>query len=137
MVSTKAFGMGVDIPDIQLVYHHAPSGLLPDYVQEIGRVARNPKLQGYAALNFDKRDLTYAKALYGMSAIRPYQIQAVMKKVYSLYRKNNDNLFVIFKLIIKFAIILQHEDFSDLIGKRCQPSNKATVDEMRVFHQKN
>ena len=137
MVSTKAFGMGVDIPDIQLVYHHAPSGLLPDYVQEIGRVARNPKLQGYAALNFDKRDLTYAKALYGMSAIRAYQIQAVMKKVYSLYRKNNDNLFVIFKLIIKFAIILQHEDFSDLIGKRCQPSNKATVDEMRVFHQKN
>ncbi len=137
MVSTKAFGMGVDIPDIQLVYHHAPSGLLPDYVQEIGRVARNPKLQGYTALNFDKRDLTYAKALYGMSAIRPYQIQAVMKKVYSLYRKNNDNLFVIFKLIIKFAIILQHEDFSDLIGKRCQPSNKATVDEMRVFHQKN
>jgi superfamily II DNA helicase RecQ len=33
MVATKAFGMGVDIPDIQLVYHHAPSGLLPDYVQ--------------------------------------------------------------------------------------------------------
>ncbi|MFY7945259.1 MAG: DEAD/DEAH box helicase, partial [Crocinitomicaceae bacterium] len=36
MISTKAFGMGVDISDIELVYHHAPSGLLPDYVQEIG-----------------------------------------------------------------------------------------------------
>lgn len=40
MISTKAFGMGVDISDIELVYHHSPSGLLPDYVQEIGRVAR-------------------------------------------------------------------------------------------------
>ena len=46
MISTKAFGMGVDIPDIQLVYHHAPSGLLPDYVQEVGRAARKPEIQG-------------------------------------------------------------------------------------------
>lgn len=29
MICTKAFGMGIDIPDIQCVYHHAPSGLLP------------------------------------------------------------------------------------------------------------
>lgn len=32
MICTKAFGMGVDINDIELVYHYAPTGNLADYV---------------------------------------------------------------------------------------------------------
>jgi RecQ family ATP-dependent DNA helicase len=89
MVSTKAFGMGVDIPDIQVVYHHAPSGLLPDYVQEIGRVARKPDLKGFATLNYSSQDQRYSKVLHGMSAIRQYQIREVLKKIHSTYLKNN------------------------------------------------
>ena len=42
MYATKAFGMGVDIDDVQNVYHYAVSGNLCDYIQEIGRVARKP-----------------------------------------------------------------------------------------------
>ncbi len=90
MISTKAFGMGVDISDIQLVYHHAPSGLLPDYIQEIGRVARKPELNGYAALNYTTQDQRYTKALHGMSAIRQYQLQEVLKKLYKSYVKNGN-----------------------------------------------
>ena len=93
MVCTKAFGMGVDIPDIQVIYHHAPSGLLPDYVQEIGRAARLPGMTGFAALNYNERDKQYSKQLFGMSSIRQWQIREVLKKVYSLYniggRKRN------------------------------------------------
>jgi len=89
MISTKAFGMGVDIPDIQIVYHHAPSGLLPDYVQEIGRVARKPELKGYATLNYSTQDQRYTKALHGMSALRQYQIREVLKKILKTYYKNN------------------------------------------------
>lgn len=85
MVCTKAFGMGVDIPDIQVVYHHAPSGLLPDYIQEIGRVARTPGMQGYAVLNYSPRDQRYSKQLYGMSSIRVYHLRAVLKKVYEKF----------------------------------------------------
>ena len=40
VLATKAFGMGVDIPDIKHVYHYAPTGTVTDYIQEIGRVAR-------------------------------------------------------------------------------------------------
>ncbi|RXM05081.1 hypothetical protein EO238_29395, partial [Citrobacter sp. AAK_AS5] len=69
MISTKAFGMGVDISDIQVVYHHAPSGLLPDYVQEIGRVARRQGINGFASLNYSSQDQRYTKALHGMSAL--------------------------------------------------------------------
>lgn len=90
MICTKAFGMGVDIPDIQVVYHHAPSGLLPDYVQEIGRVARHPSIKGYATLNYSLRDQKYSKQLYGMSSLKLWQIKAVLKKIYDTY-KNNGN----------------------------------------------
>lgn len=88
MVCTKAFGMGVDIPDIQVVYHHAPSGLLPDYIQEIGRAARKTDIRGYAALNYSERDQKYSKQLYGMSALRLWQIKAVLKKIHDTYQNN-------------------------------------------------
>ncbi len=90
MVCTKAFGMGVDIPDIQVVYHHAPSGLLPDYVQEIGRVARDKDITGYAVLNYSPRDQKYSKQLYGMSSLKLFQLKAVLKKVYDTYRNNGN-----------------------------------------------
>ena len=85
MLCTKAFGMGVDISDIQVVYHHAPSGLLPDYVQEIGRVARKEGLQGYAMLDYSPQDQTYSKILHGMSSIKLWQLKEVLKKIHSLY----------------------------------------------------
>ena len=88
MICTKAFGMGVDIPDIQVVYHHAPSGLLPDYVQEIGRAARKEGIQGYATLNYSQRDQKYSKQLYGMSSLKLWQIRAVLKKLYDSFRNN-------------------------------------------------
>ncbi|MCE5321579.1 MAG: DEAD/DEAH box helicase [Bacteroidales bacterium] len=91
MISTKAFGMGIDISDIQVVYHHAPSGLLPDYVQEIGRVARKPEIKGFATLNYSSQDQRYTKALHGMSALRQYQIKEVLKKIHKSYLKNNKN----------------------------------------------
>ena len=96
LVCTKAFGMGVDIPDIQVIYHHAPSGLLPDYVQEVGRVARDPNMIGFAALNYNEKDKQYSMQLFGMSSIRQWQIREVLKKIYSIYKLSNNqrNLLV-------------------------------------------
>lgn len=96
MLATKAFGMGIDISDIQVVYHHAPSGLLPDYIQEIGRVARKKELRGFAALSYAIEDQKYSKILYGMSSIKRYQILEVLKKIYKLFKLKNEkrNLLV-------------------------------------------
>lgn len=88
MIATKAFGMGVDIPDIQVVYHHAPSGLLPDYVQEIGRAARNKNIQGYAAITFSKSDLRYSKQLFGISSLKTFQLQEIMRRIICYYNTN-------------------------------------------------
>ena len=91
MISTKAFGMGIDIADIELVYHHAPSGLLPDYIQEIGRVARQTDTTGLVAMDYASEDLRYAKTLYYMSAIRPQQIKDVLQKIQLSYLSNDKN----------------------------------------------
>ena len=88
MISTKAFGMGVDIPDIQVVYHHAPSGLLPDYIQEIGRAARKEHIHGYAALTFSKSDLRYSKQLFGISSLKTFQLQEVLRKIVRYFNSN-------------------------------------------------
>lgn len=84
MLATKAFGMGVDIPDIVNVYHYAPTGTLADYVQEIGRAARKLP-QGHAVIDFAPTDMNSVKRLWGLSGLKQYQLQAMMKKLYGMY----------------------------------------------------
>ena len=64
MYATKAFGMGVDVDDIKNVYHYAATGNLCDYVQEIGRAAREKAMTGYAITDFYYNDLTFMKVLF-------------------------------------------------------------------------
>lgn len=95
MISTKAFGMGVDIDDIVRVYHHAPSGHLADYVQEVGRAARNPNLNGIAQIDFNPKDLKFTRILYGLSSIKQYQVQMVLRKISRLQHvKKKRNILV-------------------------------------------
>lgn len=84
--ASKAFGMGIDVSDITEVYHHAPSGSLPDYIQEIGRLARDERLTGIAKIDFNEQDFRYTRQLHGLSTIKHYQIKAVLKKLMELYR---------------------------------------------------
>ena len=87
MLATKAFGMGVDVNDVNCVYHWAPSGNLQDYVQEIGRAARKLKV-GIAAIDFYQNDMSYMRTLFGMSAIRDWQMEKVIAGIYDAYKSN-------------------------------------------------
>jgi hypothetical protein len=86
MCATKAYGMGIDVSDIKMVYHHAPTGCLSDYVQEIGRVARDESITGIAKIDFSEYDFRYTRTLHGLSTIKTYQLEAVLKKLMALYR---------------------------------------------------
>lgn len=86
MLATKAFGMGVDIPDIAIVSHFAPTGNVCDYVQEIGRAARDPEMRGEAVYKYYSRDFKHINRLHGLSSIREYQLIEVMRKIDELYR---------------------------------------------------
>lgn len=91
MLATKAFGMGIDINDIELVVHFAPTGNVCDYVQEIGRGARRDDLRGEAYYNYNSRDFKYINRLHGMSAIQHYQLVKVVEKINELYQQNRQN----------------------------------------------
>lgn len=94
MFATKAFGMGIDIPDITNVMHFAPTGSVTDYIQEIGRASRGLE-EGYAWFDFLNPDFTHVKRLHGMSAINNAQILEVMRKIRDLYQqKKSRNLTV-------------------------------------------
>lgn len=87
MLATKAFGMGIDIDDIEIVAHFAPTGNVCDYVQEIGRAARKPGLEGEAYYPYSAKDFKYINMLHGLSGIRKYQLVEVISKIYELFMK--------------------------------------------------
>lgn len=41
LCATKAFGMGMDIPNIHYIVHLMPPSVMEDYLQEVGRAGRN------------------------------------------------------------------------------------------------
>ncbi len=86
MLATKAFGMGIDISDIEIVCHFAPTGNVCDYVQEIGRAARNPNLTGEAIYSHMRNDFQHINRLHGLSTVKKYQLVKVIQKVNELFK---------------------------------------------------
>ncbi len=41
LCTTKAFGMGMDIPNVHYLVHYSPPSVLEDYLQEVGRAGRD------------------------------------------------------------------------------------------------
>lgn len=88
MLATKAFGMGIDINDIEIVAHFAPTGNVCDYVQEIGRAARKESLRGEALYHYNAKDFKHINRLHGLSTIQPYQLVKVLEKINDLYMQS-------------------------------------------------
>jgi len=88
MLATKAFGMGIDIDDIEIVVHFAPTGNVCDYVQEIGRAARRESLVGEAYYSYNSRDFKHINRLHGLSTIQHYQLIKVIEKIDELYQQS-------------------------------------------------
>lgn len=86
IVATKAFGMGVDISDIDRIYHVAPSSTFVDYIQEVGRAARDAGIQGVSATDFHERDFYYMKRLHQMGNIAQEQLALILKKLMEVYQ---------------------------------------------------
>ncbi len=71
LVATKAFGMGMDIPDIHWAIHLSPPAFLEDYLQEVGRIGRGVKQRHKAQLTQLNAGLLYSAADFdGMRAQR-------------------------------------------------------------------
>ncbi|OMD44046.1 DEAD/DEAH box helicase [Paenibacillus odorifer] len=114
MLATKAFGMGIDIPDIANVYHFAPTGNVCDYVQEIGRAARALD-RGFAYFDFLPKDFVHVNRLHGISTIRKQQLIQVMSKVLQLVetKKNRSNIRHLLVNAEEFRYIFQQGSKGD------------------------
>lgn len=62
LVATKAFGMGMDIPDIHWAVHLSPPAFLEDYLQEVGRIGRGVQQREKAQLQQLTADLLCSTA---------------------------------------------------------------------------
>jgi ATP-dependent DNA helicase RecQ len=116
MLATKAFGMGIDINDIEIVAHFAPTGNVCDYVQEIGRAARREDLRGEAFYHYNTRDFKHINRLHGLSTIQPYQLVKVIEKIYELYHQSlqGEKRYDFTKK--RNAMLLDAENFSYIFG---------------------
>ncbi|WP_196590033.1 DEAD/DEAH box helicase [Pectinatus frisingensis] len=112
MLATKAFGMGIDIDNIELVIHFAPTGNVCDYVQEIGRAARRYDLHGEAYYHYNSRDFKYINRLHGLSTIKKYQLIEVVKKIYELFKINRNQYSDVRTTKRKNAMLLDAENFT-------------------------
>lgn len=120
VLATKAFGMGVDIPDIKHVYHYAPTGSVTDYIQEIGRVARDKALvkTGVASCDFLPRDFNEVNRLHGMSSIKNSQLQQIMSKIVQLYKEKGFNRNLLVRAEdFKYAFMVDNEERDGLENK--------------------
>ena len=120
VLATKAFGMGVDIPDIKHVYHYAPTGSVTDYIQEIGRVARDKALvkTGVASCDFLPRDFNEVNRLHGMSSIKNSQLQQIMSKIVQLYKEKGFNRNLLVRAEdFKYAFMVDNEEKDGLENK--------------------
>lgn len=90
IVATKAFGMGVDISDIDRIYHVAPSSTFVDYIQEIGRAARDTNVRGFSATDYHERDFYYMKRLHQTGNIAQEQLELILKKLMEVYRMKGE-----------------------------------------------
>lgn len=88
LVATKAFGMGMDIPDIHWVVHLSPSAYLEDYLQEVGRIGRGAAERKRAG--FDKlsavmlgspADFENMRSLRAANELREPQIDEIEHKI--------------------------------------------------------
>ncbi len=116
MLATKAFGMGIDINDIEIVAHFAPTGNVCDYVQEIGRAARKEGLKGEALYHYNSKDFKHINRLHGLSTIQHYQLVKVIEKIDELYHQSLQNGKRKDLTKKRNAMLLDAENFSYIFG---------------------
>jgi len=112
MIATKAFGMGIDIPDITNVIHYAPTGNVCDYMQEIGRAARDKSVEGHAIYEHMENDFQHINRLHGLSRLYCSQLIKVQNKILELFEDQLRSKDVDPRMKQRYEMLIDTESFA-------------------------
>jgi superfamily I DNA/RNA helicase/superfamily II DNA or RNA helicase len=128
LLATKAFGMGMDIPNIHYVYHYGPSGTLEDYLQEVGRAGRNARQLNEAGFSndnpiqtkcfFENDDFGRIKTLLQNGRITWTNLVSVYNAINTYYSKfRNFETQIDKPIVLPFNILSQTAEFDNIHDK--------------------
>lgn len=81
IVSTNAFGMGIDKPDVRFVVHYDVPGAVESYFQEAGRAGRDGK-KSYATLLWNSEDIKRLRQIHNVNFPPLDYIKDIYQKVF-------------------------------------------------------
>lgn len=85
LISTNAFGMGIDKDNVRFVIHFSPSSSLENYYQEIGRAGRDGK-ESFAFLLWNKQELVNFDQILKNQTPSKSEFQKIITYLYSIFQ---------------------------------------------------
>ena len=91
LVSTNAFGMGIDKDNVRFVIHFSPSSTLENYYQEIGRAGRNGQ-EAIVLLLWNEQELTNIDDIFKNQIPNKTEYQKILIYLYSIFQIADSDL---------------------------------------------
>lgn len=85
LISTNAFGMGINKDNVRFVIHFSPSSSLENYYQEIGRAGRDGK-DSYAFLLWNKQEIINFDQILKNQTPSKSEFQRIITYLYSIFQ---------------------------------------------------
>lgn len=91
LISTNAFGMGIDKDNVRFVIHYSPSSSIENYYQEIGRAGRDG-VDSYAFLLWNEHELTQFDDILNHQIPTKQEFINIISYIYSTFQVAENEL---------------------------------------------